>query len=303
MKTKIFILLILLMLNSGCKSMCKQWGIFCPDSPTNNPGLEVKKDLQDAQEIIDKSTTTITKATKDINKEADNISKEATEAKNKIPEEAKEAIDPHLDSIKESSNIIKEDTLIINIASGDLTEAQKTLKEAEKKAEVAIGALDKITKERDEAIKARDSALHKAIRWLIISSIIAAAGLGVFGLMYSSKLSLTLSATCIIIMSIAIFINTYFIIISILGGVVFLGLIAALIWNIIIQKRAFSQVVDTVEVAQENLSNDAKKKLFGEKGQTGIMDGIQSKSTMDLVKKQKNKMSNLWTYSKNNGDK
>ena len=86
-------------------------------------------------------------------------------------------------------------------------------------------------------------------------------------------------------------------IIIIFGGIVLIGLIGSLGWNIIVQKKAFSQVVNTVEVAKSALPVEKKTELFGGEGQTGIMDSIQNLSTMALVKKEKSKMS-LWNSMK-----
>jgi hypothetical protein len=99
-------------------------------------------------------------------------------------------------------------------------------------------------------------------------------------------------------MSIAIFVETYFIYLVIGGGIILLGLVGFVIYNIIIQKRAFKEVVDTVEVAQSQMSDSARTRLFGGEEETGVMDTIQSPSTMELVKKEKAKMSNLWSFSK-----
>ena len=288
MKTKLTIILFLILLfnSTGCKK-----GL------TENPDARIIEDLQTVEDTIETSTDIIGLATKDIKKEADSITKEATEVQ--VPIEAQSSID----SIKKSSDVIKEDATKIEKASAKLIEAQGVLEVVEKKVEISQDALDKITKERDDAIKARDSALHKAIRWLIMACIVGAGALGMFGFMYGNRLCLTLSAVCIVIMSIAIFVETYFIFLVIGGGIILAGLVGLTGYQIYLQKKAFKEVVDTVEVTQDNLPEEVKKKLFGGVGETGIMDGLQSKSTMNLVQKEKNKMSNLWYYAKINKKK
>lgn len=307
MKTKLFVLIIAVMLMcNGCNNwMCDNLDWFCPDAPTNRPEVNIVKDIQKTQKIIKESSETIEKASGEIVDEANKITIEANEVKGKIPKESKAEIDPHLDSIKKSSEAILEDTTIINKASAKLVGAKSILDSTEKKVIIVENALDKMVEERDSALEAqkkaeadRDSALHDAIRWLILASIVGAGGLGVFGFMYSSKMCLTLSVVCIVVMSIAIFVETYFIYLVIGGGVILAALVGFLIYNIYIQKKAFKEVVDTVEIAQDNLSDDEKTRLFGGKGQTGIMDGLQSKSTMHLIQKEKSKMPNLWMYAK-----
>ncbi len=295
MKTKLFLICIIF-LCTGCSLFQKK--------PQNKPEFNTLKDIRNTQKVINKSANTIDKGVSDIIKETNKIDTEASNIKNKIPSELKYSITPHLNKITESSDSIKKDTLKINKATANLSSAISLLENAEEKIIITEDSLDKIAKERDEAIvarkeaeEARDSTLHKTIRWLILGSIVAAAGLGVFGFMYGSKLSLTLSGTCIIIMSIAIFVETYFFVVIIFGAIVLIGLIGALVWNIIVQKKAFSQIVDTVEVAKSNLPLDIKAELFGDDGQTGIMDSIQSPETIKMVSKEKKKML-LWNSMK-----
>ena len=315
MKTKIMTLMIILMfMCSGCGNwMCENLGMFCPPEPSNKPEVNIVEDIKEAKKTVDSSSEAIEEASKEISAEANKITTEATKVQGKVPKEVKSRIDPHLDSIKESSNAILEETTIINKASAELVGAKSLLNSAVKKVVIVEDALDDMTKERDAALKAlakaekdRDSALHDAIRWLILASIVGAGALGVFGLMYGSKMCLTLSAVCIVIMSMAIFIEAYFVYLAIGGGIILLALLGLLIYNVVSEKmkaaKAIKEIVDTVEVTQEHLSDDDKIKLFGGRGQTGIMDGLQSKSTMDLVQKSKNKMSNLWMYAKINGD-
>lgn len=310
MKTKLFIILMLSMLvfNSGCKTMCDNFGIFCPKSLITKPEFNTQEDINEAQKTIKESSDTIKEATNNISKEATNINQEANRAQDKVPIAIKPQIAPHIASIKQSSNNIMKDTNKINKANAELSGAKSLLDDIEKKVITTEKALDILAKERDDAVISRnkaeadrDSALHKSIRWLILGSIVGAGALGIFGLMYGNKLSLTLSATCIVIMSIAIFVETYFLYLAIGGGVILLGLVGVLIYNIIIQKRAFSEVVNTVEIAKDNLSEENRNKLFGGKNETGIMDSIQRKSTMEEVKKEKNKISILWKYAKNKG--
>lgn len=306
MKTNIlFIFLILALISSsGCQWSCENLGLFCPKTPTNNPEFNIVEDIQEAQNTIKQSSNIIEESSDNIKKEVNSINEETSEVKSKLPEESKSQINPHLDSIKESSNIIIEDTTKIDKANAELSGAQSLLENAGQKIVVTEGVLDKMTKERDQALEAkrkaeeaRDSALHKAIRWIIVGSIVAASGLGVFGFMYGSKLSLTLAGTSVVIFSIAIFIETYFVVVVIFGGIVLLGLIVALVWNIIVQKKAFTQIVKTVEATKIGLSKDKKEELFGGEGETGIMDSIQDKITMDLVSREKSKMP-LWNSMK-----
>jgi hypothetical protein len=309
MKNKVIIMLLCMFMmgSAGCGRLCSSFGLFCKKAPIIKPELNPKKDITDAHKAIKESNKAIKVATKDITKEAITINHETTKVQKKVPDEAREDIDPHLDTIKESSDNIIEDTKIINEASVGITGAERLLVNAKEKIATIEKALETMAQERDQAIEAkikaeneRDAAIHRAIKWLILASIVGAGALGVFGFMYNSKLSLTLAAMCIVVMSIAIFVEAYFVYVVIGGGIILAALVGVFVYNIIIQKRAFNEVVDTVEITQEQLDDDDRKKLFGGPGETGIMDGIQSKTTIDMVQKKKSKMSSLWRYAKVN---
>jgi hypothetical protein len=299
MKTKLLcITLLMILMCSGC-SMCESFGWFCDEPPTDDPKYQINKDLSEVQEAIEEKTTVINQATEEINKEADSIKNETTSVANKVPDENRPAINPHLVNIKKSSDAIKKEASNIESASTDLLASKDILKTAEKKVEVTQEAINKVIKERDEAIEARDSALHKTLRWLIVGCIVGCGAFIVLFFYTGSKGGLTAAGGCGIVLIIAIAVNKFITYLAIGGGVLLLIMACILLYNIYIKNKAFSQVVDTVEVAQDNMSEEARNKIFGGEGEQGIIKNVQSKETVDLVHKEKNKMSSLWNYAKN----
>ncbi len=300
MKTKLLIMIILMLMCGGCNLFQQKPNV------TTLPEMNTGKDVAQAQSIVEKSTKEIKDATIDISKETIAIKKEIDQTKAIIPAELKKGIDVHLDEINKSSNTISEKTQDINKSVAELAGATSLLDNAEGKISTIETALDKITKERDAAIIARDealadrdSALHKTLQWLIVGCIVGCGAFIVLFFYTGSKGGLFAAGGCGLVLIIAIFVNMYIVWLAIGGGVLLLVMVAWLLYNIYIKNKAFSEVVETVEVAKTGLSSDKKAELFGGKDQTGIMDRMQSKSTMDLVSKEKSKMSNLWKYAKN----
>jgi len=307
MKTKLLILIITLMLMcSGCGNwMCENLNMFCPEPPSNKPEVNTLQDIENTQKIVEESSATIEKASGEIADEANKINTEANEVKGKIPADAKSKIDPHLDSIKESSTAILEDTTIINKASAELEGAKSLLVSAGKKVVIVEEALDTMTEERDRALEDkrkaeadRDSALHKALRWLIVGCIVGCGAFIVLFFYTGSKGGLMAAGGCGLVLMIAIFVNQFILYLAIGGGILLLLMAGILLYNIYIKNKAFSEVVETVEATKTKLPSDKKAELFGEDGQTGIMDSIQSPETIKMVKKEKSKMS-LWNTMKN----
>ena len=298
MKTKLLILIAIMLLCGGCD-------LFQQNSETTIPEFNTGEDVAQAQSIVEKSTKEIKNATGDISEETQAIKKEIDQIKGKIPAELKAKINTHIDKINKSSDTISEKTQDINKSVAELNGANSLLNNAGKKITAIEKALDKITKERDAAILARDkaesdakSSLHKALRWLIVGCILFAGVFAVLFVMHGSKFGLTGAAICAVVCAIAIFVEAYFIYVAIAGGLLLLGLIAMLVYQVVIRNRAIKETIDTVEVAKDNLDPAVKLKIFGGEGETGLMNSIQSRSTMDIVKREKGKMGSLWSYAK-----
>lgn len=279
-----------------------------PKTPSNTilPDQNTQEDIKKAREIIKDSSNSIKDSSGEIVKEAEIIKEETTQVGGKVPSEVKMIIDPHLVKVQESSTaIIKEahkidkatailfstDNILLTV-SGKVDKTEDALKTVEKERDAAAMA-------RDKAIEERDSQMHKALRWLIVGCIVLAGLFGVLFVFYGSKLGLMGAAACVVVMAMAIFVEAYFAYLAIFGGVIVIGLIGVVGYNMWVQKKALKECVDTVEVAKDNLAPETRNKLFGGNNETGIMDSIQSKTTMDLVKKAKIKISTgLWNYAK-----
>ena len=300
MKTKLLLVILMLTLLCGGCDILKKKPI------TNKPDFNIQEDIKNAKNTINTSTKTIEKASKNITTEANKINKETIEVQRIVPEDKKAEIYPHLNIIKESSNNISKDATKIDKATSELSGAQSLLDNAEQKVSATENILDKMTKERDSALESkrkaeadRDSQMQKMLKWLIIACIVGAGICVVAFFMFGNKAGLIGAGACILVLTLASFVQTYFIYLAIIGGFLLLLLLAGLIWNIIVQKKAFSQIVETVEVAKDNLSEEAKNKIFGAEGEQGIMRKVQNKKTVALVHKEKDRLGSLWNYAKN----
>ena len=133
------------------------------------------------------------------------------------------------------------------------------------------------------------------LQWLIISCIVGCGAFIVLFFYTGSKGGLTAAGGCGIVLIIAIAVNKFITYLAIGGGVLLLVMAGILLYNIYIKNKAFSQVIETVEVVKNELSLESKIKIFGEKSKKGSTKKIQSPTTEFEVKKvkNKNKISNL----------
>ena len=303
MKTySMIIVLTILLTCSGCLEGLWKKKPKLPFMPQKH---NTQKDIITAKKIIENSATSIENATDSITKEVETIQIETELVTDDIPDEARTESDKHLIKIEESSAKIAEDANEINSVTTKLTGATTILDVAGAKAADDKEAVKILEKERNAALeKAKqakeelDSMMHRAIRWLVIACIVGAGIFGVIAVMYGSKIGIAGAACCGVILAIAVFVETYFVYLAIGGGVILAGLVGLVIYRIWMQKKALKETVDTVEVVKDNLSDETRTMLFGGEGETGIMDSIQSKTTIGLIKKEKEKIAKLWNYAR-----
>ncbi len=275
---------------------------------TNDNGRiidQTKKDITDSIIKIEIDTKIIEEKTENISQEAQKIYDDTVKIESGLSEVLREKMGIYLVDVKNSSQTIIVDAKEVIRANMDLATVKTILENASDKVETTDELFKTLVKERDdltialeEAEEARDSALHKMLQYLIIGCVVGCGAFIVLFFYTGSKGGLMAAGGCGLVLIIAIFVNKYIFYLAIGGGVLLLVMAGLLLYNIYIKNKAFKEVVDTVEVAQDNMTKEDIDKIFGKNGQTGIMDGIQSKSTMELVKKEKTKMASLWSYAK-----
>lgn len=295
-KIKILISVIFILLVGGCDNFFKK---------IKTPNYTAQENIKEATSQISNETSNIEKSTEIIDKTAQNIREEAVEAQTKLPLETRPIISPHLETIKDGSNKIIEENTNIQNATIKIVSAKELLKDANLKIETMVGDIkqledekEKALKERDKAIEEKNSQLHKMLRYIIVGCLAGTVLFAIAFFMYGNSKGLIGAGVCAAVMAVAIFVDTYLKYLILAGGGIFALLVGLLIYNIYKQRKAFFEVVDTVEVAQDNMPEETKNAVFGGPGEVGIMNAIQSSDTMQMVKDAKKKMSALWYYAK-----
>jgi uncharacterized protein YaaW (UPF0174 family) len=257
------------------------------------------KKIGTAVKNIDANTTIINDASKDIKDKAISIDDTADKIEVSIPEENRTKVGPYVVSIKENSELIIQNTERIDQATSAIKSTSVELKTIKTKVKELDTALKKAIKERDKAIEEKNSQFARMLRWLILACIVG-AGLSMAAfIMYGSKAGMTGAAVCGIVLAVALAVQTYLVYLAIAGAIILAGLIGYIIYQAYIQRKALRETIDTVELTKNNLPIETKAKLFGEqKGETGLMDTLQSPTTMKLIEKERNHLSPLWNYAK-----
>lgn len=301
--TKTILLSILMLLFcSGCNGWIKNDDHLMMDKPA----LKITEDINKTVKTINEETKKIDEKTESISENAQDIYDTAVMIQPILPDESKKEIDPHLENIKEDSkSIIKDSQEIMEAtmaikATGEVLEGTK---EEANKANKALTTLvknnEKLKEELKKAKEAKNSQLHRTLQWIIAGCVVGCGAFIVLFFLTGSKGGLLAAGGCGLVLVIAIFVDMYIAWLAIAGGIILLAMVGVLLYNIYVKNKAFKEVVNTVEVTRDNMTEEDLKKVFGENGQTGIMDSIQSPETMALVKKAKSGIGGLWSYAKN----
>lgn len=116
-------------------------------------------------------------------------------------------------------------------------------------------------------------------RWLILLCLV---GIGVSGalLLTGSKYGVIGLAASGITLIAAITVTQHLVLISWIGLAIVLGVAGLLIYQIVVNKKALSEIIATVEASKVVLTDDLKAKIFGT---AGIANLVQSDSTKAVV--------------------
>lgn len=122
-------------------------------------------------------------------------------------------------------------------------------------------------------------------RWLILICLI---GIGISGALFlaGNKLGIAGAAGSIITLIAAITVNQHLGLISWIGLAIIVAIVGLLIWQICVNRKALSEIIQSVDTAKNDLTDDVKNALFG-KG--GIFKLIQSPSTEKIVDAEQSK--------------
>lgn len=237
--------------------------------------------VPDPVKPIQSALTTTTNVSKGITKNADSIDQHVIAVRKATPEPLIPQIGPHLDGINH-------DTDELRGLKGQLDAAQASLVDAKKQAnalqDLSRKQADRIAKLEEE----KKSALHQLMVWVILLSVV---GVGVAGsLVYTGNMwGISLGFGCLITLGLAIFITQYSMWFAIGAAALCVLGLGYVVYQLVIRKKAATELVQTVEADKQAMSDPARLHLFGNGAIPGHVDLIQSESTKKFVAKTRSK--------------
>jgi hypothetical protein len=273
----------------------------CPGPNTRS--VDPQKDLIESSKTIDENTEIVSLSTDHIQQENDTIKKSATQIGKDLPVDHAPVIGPNLQNIKDSSTEIQISAEKIKTAAVGLKATSKVVKNTSDVVGDITKDMEKAIVERDKAIADKNSAIHKTLKWVIVGCIFAISICSIVFFIYGSKFGLIGAGAAAVVLGVSAFVDIYFAYLAIAGGIIALGVVVVLIWQIVAHHKISKQLVETTEVAKMNMTKEEKEKVFG--GDRSVMNLIQSSSTQEFVKKIKSELPNLLQYMKKykGGDK
>jgi hypothetical protein len=290
MRNKIKVALIVsLMFLAGCQFL----------KPKPNQHLE--KDMKEITKVINESADSINDSALTIDKNVITIKQHAKEVLIQSPETA-----TLVKGIEKSANNIASESQKLKGVSLDLAKAGVKSDISERAIDTIVDrAIDaeKIQEEQAEKIiKLEENAkagLNKMLKWIIGACVIGAGACAAMAVFFGNiKGGLTGAAACIVIMTLAIAVSQYMMYIAIAGGIIVVGTLGVLGYQLFIQRRAISDNVWTQEVAKRNMSEAIREKIYGTGEGKGQAGKIQSATTQKIIKNIKSKLPKGWHVTK-----
>ena len=279
MKKVILLLIFLLFIIGGCNSGNKK--------PFIGQNFQVKEDLQKTSDSIDLEIKRLEDMSVDIFQQTTLITQEINQVESS----------PILKKIKNYIDVIIEKTKQILIVKNNLAKSSTNLKIAKEKIIQIDKNMELLIKERNEAVKENNelkedikSRITSSLKKIVIGSIV---GFGVFigiGVFVNLKGGLIGAVSCLSTMVLALAVGQHIDIIAWVGLAVIIISVLIIGFLIYIQRKAIIECVETTEKTKEKLPEEAKNEIFGNGEDDGIAGILQSKSTKEIVKKEREKI-------------
>jgi ABC-type multidrug transport system fused ATPase/permease subunit len=265
--------------------------VSCPSTePTVDPDKKINPTpaIERSIEIQDEVSNSITTETGKTIAEAEKIKGETKKIGEKVPDK----VDQEIKNINQHTDNIIDFQRILQFQADKLTESKNKLNEAQslvsdlQKHNADISKDNKVLKkEKEQAQKEKQAALFSKLIYLIITSIICLALCVVSALRGEPKAIWgAVGSGVVMIIALAVsFFSIQFAIVGFIAVVAGLGLAIYIGFKNHADKKATTELVQTVEMAKSKLKREDKVDLFGTGAQIGKSHAIQSKSTNKIV--------------------
>lgn len=257
---------------------------------------EVIKHTQESSDLIKKNTD-------ETVRKAEEIKKDAKLLIDKIPADIKPDIKPEVDNIDRNASAIISLQKEMKLQTVQMDELNNNLR-------AALVNINTITQQKTELLKRnqqlmedlakekeeKQKALFGKLIYLIIASVVLGALCLVSAFRGETKAIWgAVVAAVVIITSLAIsFYMTQF---ALVGFIAIVGGLALLVYNTYkshCDKKANKELVHTVEVVKEQLTQEAQQNVFGHHASLGQAHQIQSPTTVKMVQRLRRERQQDW---------
>jgi hypothetical protein len=282
--------LILMAALVSCASFPKNERKEPPSTPT------VAKEKDKVNEIA----KTIGETSSDIGKRADTIDNHASEIESKTPDANKEVVKTEIKGIKEQTQGLRQDQTTLMATQQRLKDTEEQLAEQQKIIEDYTAfsknsqtEISKLQEKVKELQSSNDKLLKTMMAWISVCCVIGIGASLVIGFFFKTPSAFIIAGGCVITLGISVAVSLYlqyiaWVALSVLG-VGFVGVVIYMAVQIKARNKAVDELVHTGEVVKTYLPSTAREKIFGNKVEPGVAHIIQSSSTIDMVKKIRNK--------------
>lgn len=252
------------------------------------------------KEKINEIAKSVSETAKDVGKRADTIDSHATQIEIKTPEAVRPTVQNEITGIREQTQGLRQDqsTLMateqkLKDTETELDNQQKIINEYAKYSQNSQAEILKLKDKIKELQSSNDKLLKTMMAWISVCCVVGIGVSLVIGFFLKTPTAFMIAAGCVVTLGVSVAVSLYlqyiaWIALSVLG-VGFVGVVIYVAIQIKTRDKAVSELVHTGEVVKTYLPNNSRKKIFGNKVEPGVANAIQSKSTIDIVRKIRNK--------------
>lgn len=230
---------------------------------------------------IEQAQRDVKQVAEQLPQRADRIDTNAGVIQKALPPALLPRLVPNFTGISNDTSGMRGDSQQLQQTVADLATAKKQVGELQAHSGKQSATIQKLEAEKQ-------NGLRKLTASLIVMSII---GLGVSGALLATgtRAGLFTGIGCAVTLVGAVVVGYYSTWLAIFGGVGVLAGVGLLVRKLIVERRATTELTQTVEVAKQALTLPRRKAIFGDHARHGDADLIQSETTQTLVKVERGK--------------
>lgn len=238
--------------------------------------------LQDPKPAIIKTEGTLKTSSDELIGDAKQINTSTDAIHATVPVDVQKKIEPRVKELRDTSMSVSGVASRLLAALPDLSQSRDQIAQLQRENQQLADDKDAVIKANARLKAKNESLVTRILAWSILLSVI---GIGVaFALFWQgNRYAIVCGVGSFAALITATFAITFMTYLLIAGGVLLLAAIGFAVYELYVHRKAVTELVQTGELAKQNMAPQARAKVFGVGADGGRVQSVQSDSTQALV--------------------